>query len=128
MLTEDKFAIPEAKMAQYRLSAAKRHAEAEHALQERYARAWRVAKRAANLLKTGFGAQQVVVFGSLLQPELFHVRSDIDLAVWGVKEQFYYRAVAQLLSLDPEISFDLVRFEDASPSLRATILHDGVEL
>ena len=128
MITEDKFEISEAKMEQYRLSAAKRYAEAEHALQERYTRAWQVAQRATGLLKTEFGAQRVVVFGSLAQSELFHARSDVDLAAWGIDENFYYRAVARLLSLDPEISFDLVRMEDASPSLQATILRDGVEL
>jgi predicted nucleotidyltransferase len=128
MTTEDQFEIPEAKMTQYRLSAARRYAEEERALQERLARAWQVARRAASLLKTAFEAQQVVAFGSLLQPELFHARSDVDLAAWGINEKFYYRAVAQLLSLDPEISFDLVRIEDASPSLQATILRDGVEV
>ncbi len=128
MLAQDKCKIPEVKMAQYRASAAKRHAEAEHALQERHARAWRAAKRAAALLKTAFGAQQVVVFGSLLQPEIFHTHSDVDLAAWGTDEQRYYRAVAQLLSLDTEISFDLVRMEDAASTLQATVLRDGVEI
>jgi len=128
MITQTTPEIPEATMALYRASAAKRQAEAEQLLQGRFARAWRVAGQAAELLKTEFGAQRVVVFGSLLQPELFHVRSDVDLAAWGIDEQFYYRAVAQLLSLDPEISLDLVRVEDASPSLQATILRDGGEL
>ncbi|MFN8490073.1 MAG: hypothetical protein U0350_20970 [Caldilineaceae bacterium] len=120
--------IPEAKMALYRASAAKRQAEAERVLQERFERAGRVARQGAELLKTEFGAKRVVIFGSLRQPALFHARSDVDLAAWGIDEQCYFRAVAQLLSLDSEISFDLVRMEDASPSLLAAILRDGVEL
>ncbi|MCX6048627.1 MAG: nucleotidyltransferase domain-containing protein [Chloroflexi bacterium] len=128
MATKNATEIPAEKMALYRASAAQRQASAEQARQARFAQAQRVAARAAILLKTEFGAQKVVVFGSLLQPALFHTRSDVDLAVWGIDELRYYRAVAQLLSLDPEISFDLVRFEEASPSVRTTILRDGVEI
>src|SRR5690349_12464990 len=126
MISEDTFDIPEAKMALYRASAAQRQAEAERLRQERFARAWRVARQAAELLKTEFDAKRIAVFGSLLQPDLFHMRSDVDLAAWGIDEQCYFRAVAQLLSLDTEISFDLVRMEDALLSLQATILRDGV--
>jgi predicted nucleotidyltransferase len=127
-MIKDTFEIPAAKMALYRASAARRQAEAERTLQERFARAWRVAGRAAELLKTEFAAQRVVVFGSLLQLELFHIRSDVDLAAWGIDEQRYYRAVAQLLSLDTQISIDLVRIKESRPSLQATILRDGADL
>ncbi|MDM8553082.1 hypothetical protein QUF72_23605, partial [Desulfobacterales bacterium HSG2] len=56
----------------------------------------------------------------------FNHRSDVDLAVWGLDERKYYRAVAQLLSVDTEISVDLVRTEEARKSLRARIEREGV--
>jgi hypothetical protein len=66
------------------------------------------------------------VFGSLLHPELFHFRSDIDLGVWDI--QNYFRAVSRLMDLDPEIDFDLVPVEDARPGILAVIEKEGVDL
>ena len=128
MIVNERLEISDAKMAIYRAAAAQRHAAQVAARGERLARAWRVAERAVRLLEVEFGATQVQIFGSLLQPALFHARSDVDLAAWGIDEQRYYRAVAELLGLDKEISFDLVRFEEASPTLQATILRHGVSL
>ncbi len=79
----------------------------------------------SDLLKERFGASRVVVFGSLVRKELFHRRSDVDLAVWDLDENIYYRAVGQLLYLDSEISMDLVRIEEASDSLRSRIEKEG---
>ena len=61
----------------------------------------------------------MVLFGSLLHPELYHARSDIDLAVWDI--QHYFKAVEQLIDLDPEIEFDLAPVEDARPGILALI-------
>lgn len=58
------------------------------------------------------------VFGSLLNEELFHLKSDIDLAVMGLDEKDYYRAQGQLLALDPEFGIDLILMEDVSESLK----------
>jgi predicted nucleotidyltransferase len=88
----------------------------------------RVADRAAALLQKDFGADRVVLFGSASEPDRFHEHSDLDIAVWGVAEGKYLRAVARLLSLDPGISVDLVRVESASISLQTSIERDGVEL
>jgi len=128
MMTDLITKIPAEKMMQYKAAAAKRQAVAEAARRTRIARAWEVANQAAQLLKTEFGATQVALFGSLVQPSLFQPRSDVDLAAWGINETLYYRAVAQLLALDAQIAVDLVRIEDASPSLHATVLRDGVPL
>jgi predicted nucleotidyltransferase len=68
-----------------------------------------------------------VAFGSLTQPALFHKRSDVDLAVWGLAEPDYYRAVGILQGLDSSIEVDLVEYESASHSLQETIQH-GAEL
>jgi len=115
-------------MAVYQATARRRRQQKAQALAARHQRAWQVAREGAQLLKERFGAKRVVVFGSALFPEKFYVRSDVDLAVWGVPERLYYRAVSRLLSLDPGISVDLVEAELAPPELLATIEREGVVL
>jgi predicted nucleotidyltransferase len=118
--------ITPAQLELYRRSAREREATREQKLEARRERAWEVAHQAADLLKREFGATRVVVFGSLIHPELFHVHSDIDLAVWNI--QHYYRAVAHLLDLDPDVNFDLVPIEDAKPAILELIEKEGIEL
>lgn len=86
------------------------------------------AARAAHLLKNSFNASRVVLFGSVVHPELFHDRSDIDLVVWGIDERDYYRAVGALQAVDPQFSIDLILFDEVSARLQETILREGVEL
>ena len=98
-------------------------------LEARRKRAWDVARRSATLLKEQFGAQRVVLFGSLTRGTgRFYTRSDVDLAVWGLDERVYLRAVVRLLDLDSEVGVDLVEAEFARPALLAAIQRDGIEL
>lgn len=115
-------------MERYRRTAQARSRERQERQVARQERAWQVARRAAALLKDEFGVTRVMAFGSLLQARLFHPRSDIDLAVWELDERDYLRALSRLLSLDPEISIDLVEFEYARPALQAAIQESGVVL
>lgn len=109
------------KMAQYQASA-RRRAEARRQQQlARYQRGRQVAEQAAKQLKETWGADKVVLFGSLLTPEKVHSRSDVDLAVWGLPEADYFKAVAALLDIDPDFSIDLIEAEHASPHLLAAI-------
>ena len=94
----------------------------------RFKKASEIASRTALVLKREFDVKKVVVFGSIVHPHLFHAHSDVDLAVWGLTGRQYYRAVGLLQSLDPEISVDLIAFEDATKSMQETILRDGNEL
>ena len=116
------------RMALYRASAQQREQALCQQVDERFDSAWRVAREAAGLLKTEFGVEQVVAFGSLVDRSLFHVRSDVDLAVWGLAEKVYYRAVGRLQALDTAVSVDLIRVEEAPATLQAVITRDGVEL
>ena len=112
----------DAKMAVFRSAAVERWRARERLRLERRDRALDVARRGADLLRASFGARHVAMFGSLVAaPERFDAHSDVDLAVWGLDGAAYFRAVAQLLALDPSIQVDLVRIEDASESLRARI-------
>jgi predicted nucleotidyltransferase len=112
-------------MGTYRATARRRRQERAYELESRRQRAWTVAEKAGRLLKEQFGAKKVVVFGSVNVPERFHRYSDVDLAVWGLDERDYYRAVSRLLDLDFDISVDLVEAELASSTLLAIIELEG---
>lgn len=81
--------ISDEQMAAYRATARRRQQQQQRKLELRRARSWEVAQAGGQLLKKQFGAQRVVVFGSLLYPPRFHERSDVDLAVWGLDERVY---------------------------------------
>lgn len=115
-------------MAVYRETAQRIWAQERQELIHRRQRAWMVARQAAILLRERFGANRVVVFGSLVREDLFHPQSDVDLAVWGVDETRYYRVVAQLLALDPMFEVDLVMGEEAPIALRETIEREGIAI
>lgn len=116
------------KMAEYRAGARKREAERQAALDKRFELGWQLARQGVDILRSQFGAAKVVVFGSLVDRQLFHQRSDIDLAVWGVPEADYLRALGRLLDLSTEFSFDLVLVEEAPERLRQRIERDGMEI
>ena len=118
--------ITEEEMAVYKETARWRWAHKLQQLVQRRKQARILARQAADLLREQFGANRVVMFGSLARPDLFHPQSDVDIAVWGLDERRYYRAVAQLLTLDPTIGIDLVMVQDAPVSLRAIIDQEGV--
>ncbi len=112
-------------MDAYQLTAQKRFQKRLKAVEKRREKANQIARTAAALLKKEFGAVRVAIFGSLLKPQLFHRRSDVDLAVWGLRESDYFRAVSQLLSLDPDIAIDLIEMEHAPQRLLEKIEREG---
>ncbi len=118
---------PEA-MAAYRETARRRELaeRSEHA--RRRERAWQVARQAAETLRSSFGASRVIAFGSLAHGHWFSQTSDVDLAVWGLKEDDLFLAVARLQDLSPEFKVDLVRGEACPPEFRDAILKEGLSL
>ncbi|MFH1146291.1 MAG: nucleotidyltransferase domain-containing protein [Pseudomonadota bacterium] len=113
-------------MSAYRATARQQQVLDHQKSTARYRRAWDLARQAAMVLREQFGVKRVMAFGSLAKEELFHSRSDIDLAVWGMDEKEYYRAVAHLLTLDQDFSMDLIAVEDAPVSLRERIENEGI--
>ncbi len=79
-------------------------------------------------LVENYRVKRVVLIGSLARGKGFHTRSDIDVVVWGLDEKEYYRAVGELLSLEPEFEIDLIEAEYASPNLSRRIEQDEVPL
>jgi predicted nucleotidyltransferase len=120
--------IEPAKLAHYRATAQKRQQLAEQRLRERLTRANVVAQQAAAFLRQFYGVERIALFGSVAQPQRFHARSDIDLAVWGLDERCYYHAVGELQALTPEFAIDLIRGEEASLWLVQTIEAEEVLL
>ncbi len=92
----------------------------------RQQRGWEVARRAAQILQQEFGVQRVVLFGSMLNHGRMTCHSDIDLVVWGLPEQDYFRAGAAV-ERGHEFSIDLVEVQHARLELLASI-QQGVEL
>ena len=95
---------------------------------ERWERAWRVARAAAEALRQQFGATRVVAFGSLARRDGFTPWSDVDLAAWGIPPGAFYRAVAVVTGISPEFKLDLVALEDCPSHLRHVIEREGVAL
>lgn len=120
--------VTDEEMTVYRATARQREERERREQVQRTQCAWTLAQQAAALLKDRFGARRVVLFGSLARRDFFHRRSDIDLAVEGVKSQDFWRAWCALDTLGCEFEIDLVDVETASPALRLEIDQEGVEL
>jgi predicted nucleotidyltransferase len=96
-------------------------------MQQRQQEGWEVARQCTQILKEQFGVQHIVLFGSLLTLERMTWHSDIDLAVWGLPEKDYFRAVATLLDVEPDFSIDLVEGQRVLPHILKGIAQ-GIEL
>jgi len=95
---------------------------------ERYQEAWKLAKRAAALLKENFGAGKVVVFGSLTKRLWFTRWSDIDLAAWGIPDEQFYAAVGAVTALSADFKIDLIDVNECRDSLRKAIEAEGIKI
>ena len=115
-------------IAHYKESYRQTKIQKEKMLQKRYDEAWEVAREAARILYTSYHAKRVVVFGSLIDRTRFNQWSDIDLAVWGIPVELYFRAYGAIFDFNPRFKIDMVDPEDCSPSLREVILKEGIEI
>ena len=84
-------------------------------------RAWHTAHRIAAMLYESFGAMQVAVFGSLAEQESFSKWSDIDIAVWGIPNNKYFRASSIASDISGLFKVDLVDFESSKGLFRERI-------
>lgn len=100
----------------------------EKALNKRYESAWDDIKKIAKMLKEKYGAEKVIVFGSLLNKKRFHKRSDIDLAVKGIDDELFYEAYGKIIGKYTDFEVDLVDIEDCKESLLKVINKEGKEI
>lgn len=107
----------------------KRLARREARKQARAQQLRQIARSCARRLVREFGAKRVYLFGSLLDEELVHDRSDIDLAVEGLAGKVYFKALAGVWELLPAgVDLDLVLLERAWPGLARRVESEGVLL
>lgn len=114
-------------LATFERTAERRAVDGRLHLAQRLEAAMRVAEEAAELLKREFQTTNVILFGSLGNPERFHLSSDIDLAVSKLAPLDYFRAVAKLQDLSA-FKVDLVCLERCKPGLKAIIELEGKAL
>ncbi len=79
------------------------------------------------MLKVRFGAATVLAFGSLVHPERFDERSDIDLAVAGIPPSHFFKAWAAVAAAT-RFDVDLVDLADCPLALQRAILEEGIAL
>ena len=84
-------------------------------------RAWHTAHRIAEMLYKDFGATQVAVFGSLAEADTFSKWSDIDIAVWGIPNDKYFRAASVTSDISGLFKVDLVDFDSCKGLFRQRI-------
>lgn len=84
-------------------------------------RAWQTAHRIAEMLYKDFGATQVAVFGSLAEADAFSKWSDIDIAVWGIPNDKYFRAASVTSDISGLFKVDLVDFDSCKGLFRERI-------
>jgi predicted nucleotidyltransferase len=85
-------------------------------------------KTAAELLRKRFKVENVILFGSLTNPEWFSSHSDVDLAVVGLADADYWTAWRSVEEVISDRDIDLVTLEHASESLKQVISEEGILL
>ncbi len=101
-------------------------AAADVELAKRKKLAYSTAKACARILADEFGAQRVILVGSLATGR-FRLDSDIDLVVDGIVGERFFAAVARMQDLSP-ISVDLLDAETLNPTLQTRVATEGVVL
>jgi predicted nucleotidyltransferase len=131
-VSREQASIQPSKYASYITGLVARERQRRRRLRERATQAMEVARQAANLLRQHYDVTRVRLFGSVLRPEHFHERSDIDLAVEGLPPEAYLRAWALLNGSSPDFKcdfeIDLVDRHDCLPYIWEAVEREGVDL
>jgi uncharacterized protein len=116
------------KLDEYRKTALRRQNVRISRVKTRRDQGWKLAQKAATLLRSQFQAKRVAVFGSLLHETRFTPWSDIDIAAWGIPADQTFRAIGAVMDLDPSFEINLVDVNTCSPSLLKSIEEEAVDL
>lgn len=120
--------LTQEQMARYKRTAWLREKTRKRVADDRRQAAVPIAERAAAILKEQFGAQRVILFGSLAHGHWFGPKSDIDLAAEGIQASDFWRAWCALDEIDSDFEINLIAIESASASLQEALAQEGVEL
>ena len=91
-----------------------------HASKERKELLKRELDRYLRVLTTQGDPERIIVFGSMASGDVT-AWSDIDLAVWGIPLDVFYRAVAVVAGSSPEFRVDLVAPDDCPSRIGASL-------
>ena len=83
------------------------------------------ARKAAKLLRSKFGAKEIILFGSLARRGGFTLFSDIDLAARGIPSERFFAVVGAVTGFSADFKIDLVELETCPPAMRRNIEKDG---
>jgi predicted nucleotidyltransferase len=97
-------------------------------LSSRRRRARLTARKAAELLRSEFGASKVIIFGSLARRGGFTLWSDIDIAAQGIPPIRFFEAVGAIAGMSAEFKMDLIDLDTSPSSLREAIENEGKDL
>jgi len=86
------------------------------------------ARKAAELLRSQFGAKKIFVFGSLARRGGFTLWSDIDLATQGIPSARFFEAVGVVTGISAKFKIDVVDIDSCSKAMRASIEAEGKPL
>lgn len=120
--------LTQEQMARYKRTAWLREKTRRRVANDRRQAAVPIAERAAAILKEQFGAQRVILFGSLAHEHWFGPKSDIDLAAEGIQASDFWRAWCALDEIDSDFEINLIAIESASASLQEALAYEGIEL
>lgn len=120
--------LPTSKLDEYRTTAMRRQKVRISKAKTRREKGWKLARRAAKVLRTQFQAKRVAVFGSLLHEARFTRWSDIDIAVWGLSPDQTFRAIGAVMDLDSSMELNLVDVNTCSRSLLKAIEQEAVDI
>ena len=86
----------------------------------------KLAQDVAEILKNDYKVKRIFLIGSLVKGYV-HDRTDIDIVVEGLAQEFYIKALTQIYDiLPPAVELNLIPFEDAFESLREKTLREGM--
>ena len=113
------------------MEAARRsYRERQHAHRHALRKRWTAAKSDADAIVAGirerWNPERIVVWGSLLRPELFTEYSDIDIAVEGVNDMEQWSEMERWALQQTEFSLDLIPLDKIHPEHRTRILNKGM--
>ena len=113
------------------MEAARRsYRERQHTRRQALQTRWAAAKNDADAIVTGirerWHPERIVVWGSLLRPELFAEYSDIDIAVEGVIDMEQWSEMERWALQQTDLPLDLIPLDKIHPEHRTRILEKGV--
>ncbi len=113
---------------QYRHTAARRQKMRIAKVKPRMEKAWKLARKAARVLREQYHVKRVAVFGSLLHESRFTEWSDVDIAAWGIPTDQTFRAIGTVMDLDSSFEINLVDVNTCTPSLLKSIEQEAVDV